>query len=111
MKDLNVIFAKYFQDKAYSDVMNNGVIYRCQFEKLLTLKGSNGPYQVSFTSILSISLGNGTIVRFRIFSDGEIMKSAPQFPENVTGFFFNSLTQRVERMSDISANGDSITVK
>lgn len=110
MKDLNVIYAKYFSDKAYSDALNNGVIYKCQFEKLLSLKGSNSPYIVSFTSILSIYPENGNIVRFRIYSDGEVMKSAPQFPENVTGFFFNSLTQRVERMSDITVNGDSIAV-
>lgn len=108
MKDLNVIFAKYYKDKAYSDALNNGVMYRCQFEKLLNLKGSNSPYQVSFTSILSIYPGNGIMVRFRIFSDGEIVKCAPQFPENVTGFFFNSLIQRSEKISDISSNGDSI---
>lgn len=110
-KDLNVIFAKYFKDKAYSDALNNGVMYKCQFEKLLDLKGPNSPYHVSFTSILCIYPGNGIVNRFRIFSDGEIVKSAPQFPENVTGFFFNSLTQRFEKMSDIRENNDSISIK
>lgn len=111
MKDLNAIFAKYYQDKAYSDALNNGVMYRCQFEKLLNLKGSNSPYQVSFTSILSIYSGNGTIDRFRIFSDGEIVKSTPQFPENVTGFFFNSLTQRAEKIGELGNNNDTTAIR
>jgi len=110
-KDLNVIFAKYFNDKAYSDALQNGVTYKCEFEKLISVKGANSPYQVNFTSILCIYPENGSVIRFRIFSDGEMIKSTPQFPENVTGFFFNSLTQRIERMSDVSASNDSITVR
>jgi|SRR5665647_395293 len=110
-KDLNVIFAKYFSDKAYGDALQNGVVYKCEFEKITKLSSANSPFRVSFTSILNIYPENGNIVRFRIISDGELIKTTPQFPENVTGFFFNSLTQRVERMADVTANNDSTTIQ
>jgi len=110
-KDLNAVFAKYYNDKAYSDALQNGVIYKCEFEKLLKITGSNSPYQLSFTSVLSLYPENGNVIRFRIYTDGELMKSTPQFPENVTGFFFNSFTQRIERISDEEMKNDSINAK
>lgn len=98
-QDLNVIFAKYNNDKAYSDAVNNNVVYRTQIEKIGDIRGKNEPYSVSFTSILTVFAPSGT-KKYRIHSEGELVSTAPQYPENVTGYTFSSLQQRIELITD-----------
>ncbi|MBF1188430.1 MAG: hypothetical protein HXM02_10280 [[Eubacterium] sulci] len=96
-QDLNAIFAKYNNDKAYSDAVNNNVVYRTQIEKIGDIKGKNEPYAVSFTSILTVYSPSGR-QQYRIHSEGELVSTTPQFPENVTGYTFSSLQQRIEQL-------------
>lgn len=91
--DLTAITNKYYNDKAYFDAINNGVIYKCQIDSLLSFQGQNEPYKVRFLSTLTVYTASGTQRKFRIVSEGTIVKTTPQFPENVTGFFFNQLMQ------------------
>lgn len=95
--DLNAIFNKYFNDRAYNDATNGGSVYTCNLEHVDKIEGDNEPYKVSFTSILDVSAG-GKMYRFRIYSDGEILSTTPRYPENVTGFTFSKLIQRVEKV-------------
>lgn len=96
-QDLNAIFAKYNNDKAYSDAVNNNVVYRTQIEKIGDIKGKNEPYAVSFSSILTVHSPSGR-QQYRIHSEGELVSTTPQFPENVTGYTFSSLQQRIEQL-------------
>lgn len=93
--DLNAIFQKYFNDRAYTDATNNGAVYECHLERLNALEGDNEPYKVSFTSLLSVYSGSKVFL-FRLHSDGEIISTSPRYPENVTGLMFSRLTQRLE---------------
>lgn len=93
--DLNAIFQKYFNDRAYTDATNNGAVYECHLERVESIEGDNEPYKVSFTSLLSVYSGS-KVFRFRLHSDGEIVSTSPRYPENVTGFIFSRLTQRLE---------------
>lgn len=98
-KDLNAIFAKYNNDKAYSDAVNNNVVYRTQIEQIGDIRGKNEPYSVAFTSILTVYSPSGR-QQYRIHSEGQLVGTTPQFPENVTGYTFSSLQQRIERIED-----------
>ena len=60
---------------------------------MLSFQGQNEPYKVRFLSTLTVYTASGTQRKFRIVSEGTIVKTTPQFPENVTGFFFNQLMQ------------------
>ena len=91
--DLTAITNKYYNDKAYFDAVNNGAVYKCEIDSLLSFQGENEPYRVRFLSRLTVYTASGTTKKFIIESEGTIVKTTPQFPENVTGFFFNRLMQ------------------
>ena len=38
------------------------------------------------------------IANYRIFSEGELIRTTPQYPENVTGFFFIRYKQTIQRV-------------
>ena len=82
--DLNAVFSKYYNDKAYFDAVQNGAVYE--------------PYKVAFTSTLTIYGVSGQKLKFLIRTKGEIVRTTPQFPENVTGFFFNQFIQQIVRI-------------
>lgn len=92
--DLNAVFGKYQYDKAYSDVVNKGVVYRCKFDKIEKIQntGNGSEYQVVFTSTLSIIDNIGTSL-FKIVSRGSAIRVTPRYPENPTGFYFKNYTQ------------------
>lgn len=93
--DLNAVFSKYYNDKAYSDALQNGAVYKCSFDSLQILKGDNEPYQVQFTSTLTIYSQSGQQLKFLITTKGEVVKTSPQFPENVTGMYFSQFNQQI----------------
>lgn len=95
--DLNAIFQKYFNDRAYTDATNAGAVYECHLEHLESLESDNEPYKVRFTSLLNIFSG-GKVYRFRLRSEGEIISTTPRYPENVTGFIFSRLVQSLEQI-------------
>lgn len=97
-QDLNPIFNKYYNDRAYTDATNTGAVYNCNLERVESISGSNEPYEVRFTSILSIS-SSGKLYRFRLHSEGKIISTTPHYPENITGFMFSELKQRAEPIS------------
>lgn len=92
--DLNAIFGKYQYDKAYSDVINKGVVYRCSFNQVEELKqiGNGSEYQVMFTSTLNVIDNTGT-KNFQITSRGTVIRVKPRYPENPTGYYFTSYIQ------------------
>lgn len=97
--DLNRIYAKYNQERAYGDVIDRGVVYRCELKELKSIEGTSEPYQVCFTSVLSIVDGT-TIKKILITSQGTIIRHTPKYPENVTGFYFSSYTQNYELLQE-----------
>ncbi len=94
--DLDKIFAKYYRDKAYSDVLNGGAVYQCKLEKVHKIEGKNEPYKVLFSSILIVTTNLGE-KKFIITSKGELVSIRPKFPENVTGYYFSSLEQTFKK--------------
>lgn len=102
-QDLNMIFNKYYTDRAYTDATNNGAVYNCTLEQVEYIKGDTEPYEVRFTSILSINTA-GRLYRFRLHSDGKIISTTPRYPENVTGLMFSEITQRAEPLADPTQN-------
>lgn len=96
--DLNAIFSKYYNDKAYSDAAQNGAVYKCELDSVQRIAGDNEPYQVEFSSTLTIHSVSGQKLKFLIRTRGELVRTTPQFPENVTGFFFSQFLQQIIRI-------------
>ena len=96
--DLNAVFSKYYNDKAYFDAAQNGAVYKCEIDSVQHISGGNEPYRVEFTSILTVYGVSGQQLRFLIRTRGELVRTTPQFPENVTGFFFNQFLQQIVRI-------------
>lgn len=104
--DLNRIYAKYNQDRAYSDAIDRGVIYKCKFKEIEKIAGTGEPYHVTFTSILSIIDGAYT-KSILIRSEASVVRQTPRYPENVTGFYFTSYSQSYHEFSDTKAGGEN----
>lgn len=96
--DLNAVFSKYYNDKAYFDAVQNGAVYKCEIDSIQTIAGDNEPYKVAFTSTLTIYSVSGQKLKFLIRTRGEVVRTTPQFPENVTGFFFSQFLQQIIRI-------------
>lgn len=92
--DLNAVFGKYQYDKAYSDAVNKGVVYRCNFDRVEDLRqiGNGSEYQVVFSSTLSVISNTGTKL-IRIVSNGTLIRVTPRYPENPTGYYFKNYVQ------------------
>lgn len=93
--DANTIFAKYQADRGYGDALELGVVYRTEFEKMLSVSVSGEEYHVTFSSVLSIINGND-VRKIRILSEGTVIRTTPRFPENTSGFFFRTYNQQYE---------------
>lgn len=104
--DLRRIYAKYNQERAYGDVIDRGIIYKCEFKEMKALEGTSEPYHVCFTSILSIIDGIN-IKKILITSQGTIIRHTPKYPENVTGFYFSSYTQNYELVQQEEEKNES----
>lgn len=98
--DLNAITSKYYNDKAYFDAMQNGAVYKCDFDSLQILSGNNEPYKVRFSSTLTVYGVSGQKIKFLIKTEGDLVRTTPQFPENVTGLFFNRYIQQIIRLRE-----------
>lgn len=96
--DLNAVFSKYYNDKAYFDAAQNGAVYKCELESVDKISGDNEPYQVEFTSVLTVYGVSGQKVKFLIRTKGELVRTTPQYTENVTGFFFTQFLQQLVRI-------------
>lgn len=92
--DLNAVFGKYQYDKAYSDAINKGVVYQCEFNRIESINnvGNSSMYNVVFTSTLSV-MDNMETKKFQIVSKGTAIRVTPRFPENPTGFYFKNYLQ------------------
>jgi hypothetical protein len=102
--DLNAVFSKYYNDKAYFDCTQNGAVYSCELDSVQMIAGDNEPYKVSFSSTLTVHGVSGQKVKFLIRTNGELIRTTPQFPENKTGFFFNQFIQQIIRIQEPTAN-------
>jgi len=92
--DLNAVIDKYQYDKAYSDAINKGVVYRCTFDRVdrIIQIGNGSEYDVVFSSTLSV-ISNVETKNIRILSKGTAIRTTPRYPENPTGFYFKSYVQ------------------
>jgi hypothetical protein len=104
--DLNRIYAKYNQERAYGDVIDRGVVYKCKFNEIEQISGKSEPYHVVFTSVLSIVDGTYT-KKILIRSQGDLIRHTPHYPENVTGLYFTSYTQDYEEIKEDSTSENS----
>jgi len=95
-ESLTPVFALYRDEKSYHEAMERGVIYRTEIEDVSHI-GDQEPFQVKFTSVLSIIDNNG-ITKFRIYSEGELVKTTPTYPNNNTGLFFKSYRQAIRNI-------------
>lgn len=98
--DLNAITSKYYNDKAYFDALQNGAVYRCELDSFQIIEGNNEPYKVRFSSTLTVNGVSGQTIKFLIKTDGDIIRTTPQYPENVTGYFFNRYIQQIIRLRE-----------
>ena len=100
---LQGIFLKYQNDGSYHEAIQNGVVYKCEMETFESITGEEEPYIVNFTAILSI-IYKEHITKIRIKSRGEIIKTTPQYPDNITGFYLRNLAQTFEKYKDGTSN-------
>lgn len=90
--DANTVFAKYQADRAYGDVLDLGVVYKTEFEKVSALTVHGEEYHVTFTAVLKIINGEDT-KKVLITATGTAIRTTPRYPENMTGFFFKTYNQ------------------
>jgi len=95
-EDLNRIFNLYNAEKLYHDAIEQGAINKCEIQNFQVI-GSEEPYQVKFTSLMTIINGEYT-TKFLIESVGTLITTTAQFPENQTGLFFTSYQQTIKRL-------------
>lgn len=91
------IFAKYKDNHAYNASLDRGVIYKTELEKIDEISGTQEPFHVRFTSVLTIADNDRPTTKVRILSEGDIVSYTPQYPENVSGFYFKNYNQTYQR--------------
>jgi hypothetical protein len=100
----NRIFATYKDNKAYTDALNRGVIYTAVFDKVEKISGTEEPYSVVFSAILTIQDNDRPISRFLLKCEGDIIEYTPQFPETTSGYYFKNYTQTYEKLENDGQN-------
>lgn len=97
--ELKPIFEKYKQEKIYQNVLDRGVIYKCEMEQVPFISKSEEPIEVKFSSILTEYDGT-FITKYRIISTGKIISVKPEYPKNITGYFFSEYRQEIQNYID-----------
>lgn len=92
------IFSKYKNSNAYGDALDRNVTYTAVFDKLESISKENEPYHVVFHSTLTINDDDRPPLKFKIRSEGNLIKYTPQFPENTSGFYFKNYVQSYEKI-------------
>jgi len=104
--DCSRLFATYKDNKGYTDALNRGVIYTAVFEKIESISGTEEPYHVVFSAILTIQDNDRPITRFKLKCEGDIIEYTPQFPETTSGYYFKKYSQSYEK-SESDGNGQN----
>lgn len=94
------IFSKYKDSKAYGDALDRNVTYTAVFDKIESISKENEPFHVVFYSTLTINDDDRPPVKFKIRSEGDLIKYTPQFPENTSGFYFKNYVQSYEKLKN-----------
>ncbi len=97
--DAERIFAMYNEKRNYGDALDRGVIYQAELKDVVSLSTDKEPYQVTYTSVLSVMDNNQPVQKFLITSQGELIRHTPQYPENPFGLYFKSYSQSYEKIS------------
>ena len=74
------------------EMLWNSELYIDATLRKLIISVQGNEYHVQFASVLSIIANTGT-KKIRIISEGTAIRTTPQYPENVTGFFFKNYQQ------------------
>ncbi len=101
--ELLPIFEKYKQEKSYLSAQERGVIYRCEIENVSYIQAGANPFEVHFTAVLTIIDGN-RVSKFRINATGKLKDVTPEFPKNVTGYFFTQYNQTITNYGEEAEN-------
>lgn len=94
------IFSRYKDNKAYGDALDRNVTYTAVFDKMESVSKENEPYHVVFYSTLTINDDDRPPLKFKIRSEGDLIKYTPQFPENTSGFYFKNYVQSYEKLKN-----------
>lgn len=101
--ELLPVFEKYKQEKSYLSAQERGVIYRCEIENVSYIQAGANPFEVHFTAVLTVIDGN-RISKYRINATGKLKDVTPEFPKNVTGYFFTSYNQTITNYGEGAEN-------
>jgi hypothetical protein len=101
--ELLPIFEKYKQEKSYLSAQERGVIYSCDLENVSYIQAGANPFDVHFTAVLTVIDGN-RVSKFRITATGKLKDVTPEFPKNVTGYFFTSYNQTITNYGENAEN-------
>jgi hypothetical protein len=93
------IFSRYKDNNAYGDALDRNVTYTAVFDQIESISKETEPYHVVFYSTLTISDDDRPAVKFRIRSEGDLIKYTPQYPENTSGLYFKNYVQSYEKLS------------
>ncbi|MFV0331952.1 MAG: hypothetical protein ACK5KL_19345 [Dysgonomonas sp.] len=92
--ELLPVFEKYKQEKCYQNVVDRGVIYRCEMENVSYIGKDGEPFEIQFTAIL-YEIDGAFIKKFRIQAQGKLISVKPEYPKNNTGYFFSEYRQEI----------------
>ncbi|MDH6311068.1 hypothetical protein M2451_003888 [Dysgonomonas sp. PFB1-18] len=92
--ELLPVFEKYKQEKCYQNVVDRGVIYRCDMENVSFIGKDKEPFDVHFTAILQ-EIDGSFIRKYRIQAQGKLIAVKPEYPKNNTGYFFSEYRQEI----------------
>ena len=101
--ELLPIFEKYKQEKSYLSAQERGVIYRCEIENVSYIQAGVSPFDVHFSAVLTVIDGN-RVSKYRINAMGKLKDVTPEFPKNVTGYFFTSYNQTITNYGEEAEN-------
>lgn len=91
--ELEPIYDKYYKDRAYADVLDRGIVYKCKFLTITSMENNADEYKVKFQSVLTIYDG-ALSKKILIESIGTAIRVKPKYPLNVTGFYFKEYQQK-----------------
>lgn len=99
-EDASRVFAKYKEERAYSDAIDRNLTYKTELLKVTDVLPVQDYLQVRFTALLQIIDGDRPVKKFVIYAEGAARRCTPQYPENPAGFYFSKYSQQWEPQKD-----------
>lgn len=90
------VFARYKDQRAYSDAIDRNLEYRCRLLEVTEVQQIQDFQRIKFQALLQILDNSEPIKEFIIHGEGDARRSTPQYPENTAGWYFSRYTQTWE---------------